>query len=73
VPLGPRIKSLHVLFGSKVVRMGVSMANLKLGGIILFNSREAFEQALRQASESKPGTFKPRTREEGYSASPPRP
>ncbi|QRN93392.1 hypothetical protein JRI60_29875 [Archangium violaceum] len=63
VPLAPRINSLSVLFGSKVVRMGVSMASLKLGGIPLYNSREDFERAVRQAVESKPGTFKPTPRE----------
>jgi hypothetical protein len=59
VPLAPRLNSLNVLFGSKVVLMGVSMASLKLGGIRLFNSREEFEQAVRQATEGRPGTFKP--------------
>jgi hypothetical protein len=59
VPLAPRINSLSVLFGSKVVLMGVSLASLKLGGIHTFTNRESFEQVVRQASESRPGTYKP--------------
>ncbi len=59
IPLAPRINSLNVLFGSKVVLMGVSLANLKLGGITLYNRRDAFDKALQQATESRPGTFKP--------------
>ncbi len=58
VPLGPKINSLSVLFGSKVVLMGVSLASLKLGGINTFTSREGFDLAVRQAVESRPGTFK---------------
>ncbi|PTL85334.1 hypothetical protein [Vitiosangium sp. GDMCC 1.1324] len=59
VPLGPKINSLSVLFGSKVVLMGVSLASLKLGGIHTFTGRDEFEQVIRQASESRPGTYKP--------------
>ncbi|WNG37556.1 hypothetical protein F0U61_30610 [Archangium violaceum] len=58
VPMGPKINSLSVLFGSKVVLMGVSLASLKLGGIQTFRNREEFEQSVRQAAESRPGTFK---------------
>ncbi len=59
VPLAPKLNSLSVLFGSKVVLMGVSLASLKLGGIHMFTSREEFDQAVRQATASRPGTFKP--------------
>lgn len=59
IPLGPKINSLSVLFGSKVVLMGVSLASLKLGGIHTSKNREEFEQAVRQAAESRAGTFKP--------------
>jgi hypothetical protein len=59
VPLAPKINSLSVLFGSKVVLMGVSLASLKLGGISTFTSREDFEQAVQQAAASRSGTFKP--------------
>lgn len=59
IPIAAKINSLSVLFSSKVVRMGVSMATLKLGGIHMFTAREEFEKAVRQASESRPGTFKP--------------
>ncbi|MGZ3460451.1 MAG: hypothetical protein ACXU86_18335 [Archangium sp.] len=59
IPLAPRLNSLSVLFGSKVVLMGVSLASLKLGGIHTFTRREAFDLAVQQATESRPGTFKP--------------
>jgi hypothetical protein len=59
IPLAPKINSLSVLFGSKVVLMGVSLANLKLGGITLFKGREEFDKAVQQAAASRPGTFKP--------------
>lgn len=59
IPMAPKLNSLSVLFGSKVVLMGVSLASLKLGGIHTFSGREEFEQAVRQASESRPGTYKP--------------
>ncbi|MFE8598052.1 hypothetical protein F0U59_29945 [Archangium gephyra] len=59
IPLAPKINSLSVLFGSKVVLMGVSLASLKLGGISTYTSREDFEQAVQQAAASRAGTFKP--------------
>ena len=59
IPIAAKINSLSVLFSSKVVRMGVSMATLKLGGIHMFTSREEFELAVRRASASRSGTFKP--------------
>jgi hypothetical protein len=55
IPIASRINSLNVLFDSKVVRMGVSMASLKLGDIRMFTSREEFEQAIQQAVNNKPG------------------
>ncbi|WP_155893361.1 hypothetical protein [Cystobacter fuscus] len=58
IPLAPYINTLSVLFGSKVVLMGVSLASIKLGGIPTFTQRKEFEQAVRQAAESPPGTFK---------------
>lgn len=39
---------LHVLVGSKIVSMGVSVANLALGGILIgYTNRTAFEAVLR--------------------------
>jgi hypothetical protein len=58
VPLAPHINTLSVLFGSKVVLMGVSLASIKLGGIPTFTHRKEFEQAIQQAVDSKPGEFK---------------
>lgn len=57
LPIAPKLNSLSVLFGSKVVLMGVSLAALKLGGIHTFNDRQSFEQAIKRAAESAPGTF----------------
>lgn len=57
IPIGPKINTLSVLFGSKVVLMGVSLAALKLGGIHTFKDRHEFEQAVKRAAESSPGTF----------------
>jgi hypothetical protein len=54
IPIAARISSLNVLFDSKVVRMGVSMANLKLGGIRMFTTREEFEQVIQQAVNNRP-------------------
>jgi hypothetical protein len=50
VRLLPRIGSFSVLARSKVVRMGVSMASLILGGRIhLYTTRDEFEQAVQRA------------------------
>ncbi|MCY1082089.1 hypothetical protein [Archangium lansingense] len=54
-----RLESLNVLFSASVVEMGVTMASITLGGIRMFNQREAFEQAIRQAVESRGGTYTP--------------
>ena len=54
-----RLNSLNVLFSSNVVEMGVTMASITLGGIRMFNQREAFEQAIRQAVEARGGTYTP--------------
>jgi hypothetical protein len=54
VPIASRLNSLSVLFGSKVVLMGVSLASLKLGGIRLFTNREEFDQAVQQAVNARP-------------------
>jgi hypothetical protein len=59
VRLMPRLNSLSVLFSSNVVEMGVTMANITLGGIRMFTQREEFERAIRQAVESRGGTFTP--------------
>jgi hypothetical protein len=43
-----KLASLHTLSTSKIVAMGVSVANLALGGIIInHKSAESFERALR--------------------------
>lgn len=57
--LMPRLDSLNVLFSSSVVEMGVTMASITLGGIRMFTQREEFEQAVRQAVESRGGTYTP--------------
>jgi hypothetical protein len=56
IPIATRLNSLSVLFSSKVVLMGVSLASLKLGGIRLFSSREEFDQAVQQAVSARAGT-----------------
>lgn len=57
VPMASNINTLSVLFDSKVVLMGVSLASIKLGGIPTFTNRREFEQAVAQAVASAPGTF----------------
>lgn len=57
--LMPRLTSLNVLFSSNVVEMGVTMASITLGGIRMFTQREEFERAIRQAVESRGGTYTP--------------
>jgi hypothetical protein len=59
VPNAAKRNSLSVLFNSKVVLMGVSLAALKLGGITTYTERKAFELAVRAATESEAGTYKP--------------
>lgn len=54
-----RLSSLNVLFSSNVVEMGVTMANITLGGIRMFTQREEFERALRKAVEARGGTYTP--------------
>jgi hypothetical protein len=54
-----RLSSLNVLFSSNVVEMGVTMANITLGGIRMFTQREEFERAIRQAVEARGGTYTP--------------
>ena len=54
-----RLNSLNVLFSSNVVEMGVTMASITLGGIRMFNQREEFERAIRQAVEARGGTYTP--------------
>lgn len=45
----------HMLVTSKIVAMGVSVANLALGGsLAVFNNRPAFESALRVAKSGLP-------------------
>jgi hypothetical protein len=45
-----RIQALHILPHGKLARMGVSVANLALGGFITAHSaRHTFEEALRRA------------------------
>jgi hypothetical protein len=56
MPIATRLNSLNVMFSSKVVLMGVSLASLKLGGIRLFSSREEFDQAVQQAVSARAGT-----------------
>ncbi|WNG61320.1 hypothetical protein F0U59_46405 [Archangium gephyra] len=57
--LMPRLTSLNVLFSTSFVEMGVTMANITLGGIRMFAQREEFERAIRQAVESRGGTYTP--------------
>jgi hypothetical protein len=50
IRLLPRVGSFSVLAKSKVVRMGVSMASLMLGGRIqLYTARDEFEQAIQRS------------------------
>jgi hypothetical protein len=50
VRLLPRGPSFSVLLGSKLVRMGVSMASLQMGGALrMFTVREEFDAAVRQS------------------------
>jgi len=50
IRLLPRVGSFSVLARSKVVRMGVSMASLMLGGRIqLYTARDEFEQAIQRS------------------------
>lgn len=43
----PKIVAFHILFRSKLVAMGVSLANLAIGGVIVAHTRRAaFEHAL---------------------------
>ncbi len=47
----------HLLVTSKIVAMGVSVANLALGGALsVFNNRPAFESALRVAKSGLPAS-----------------
>jgi hypothetical protein len=59
IQLAPRLSSLSVLVGTNVVEMGVTIAGIKLGGLRIFTSREEFEQTVRQAVESRGGTYTP--------------
>jgi hypothetical protein len=54
-----RIACLHVLVRSKIVAMGVSVANLALGGIMtIHGSAPPFQQALQAGlAKAKIGTF----------------
>jgi hypothetical protein len=54
VELSPRVEAFSVLLGSKMVRMGVSMASLRMGGVIqMHTSRIDFEQSVREAVASR--------------------
>jgi hypothetical protein len=47
-----QLESLHTYSTSKVVAMGIAVANLALGGIITAHkTRDSFDQALRRAIE----------------------
>jgi hypothetical protein len=54
-----RLSSLSVLVGSSLIKMGVTMAAIKLGGIRVFATREELDQAVREAVESRGGTYTP--------------
>jgi hypothetical protein len=59
VNVAARVNSLSVMIGSNLVKMGVTMASLKLTGIRMFTVREEFDQAVRQAVEARGATFTP--------------
>jgi len=48
-----RLNSLSVLVGSSLIKMGVTMASIKLGGIRVFATREELDQAVREAVEAR--------------------
>ncbi|HEX8819538.1 MAG TPA: hypothetical protein VF794_06405 [Archangium sp.] len=62
--LAARLASLSVLVGSSLIKMGVTMAGIKLGGIHVFTTRDELDQAVRQAVESRGGTYTPLPPEE---------
>ena len=54
----PSFRSLHILQRSKIVSMGVSVANLALGGLLrAYTDRDSFQRAL--ATTSGGGTGAP--------------
>ncbi|HLM44930.1 MAG TPA: hypothetical protein VK458_13740 [Myxococcaceae bacterium] len=48
-----RLNSLSVLVGSSLIKMGVTMASIKLGGIRVLATREELDQAVREAVEAR--------------------
>jgi len=47
----PRLRSVHILFSSKLLAMGISVANLVLGGFIkAYGDRERFRVAMEKAA-----------------------
>jgi hypothetical protein len=51
--------TVHILVGSKIVSMGVSVANLALGGSLIgYTSHSMFDAALRSAKMGLSGVFK---------------
>ena len=51
--------TVHILVGSKIVSMGVSVANLALGGSLIgYTSHAMFDAALRSAKMGLSGVFK---------------
>lgn len=54
-----RLSSLSVLVGSSLIKMGVTMASIKMGGIRVLATREELDQAVREAVESRGCTYTP--------------
>lgn len=48
-----RLNSLSVLVGSSLIKMGVTMASIKLGAIRVLVTREELNQAVREAVEAR--------------------
>lgn len=51
-----RTRSMHVLQGSRILTMGLAIANLSLGGrIVVHQNRESFRSALGRVLEERQG------------------
>jgi len=48
------LKALHAVARSRIVRMGVTVANLALGKITSHDNRSTFEAALRKLEHAQP-------------------
>jgi hypothetical protein len=62
--VGARVNSLSVLVGSSLIKMGVTMASIKLGPIRVLTTRDELDHAVREAVESRGGIYTPLSPEE---------